>query len=70
MVFVGSGSVSFNTDPYSGSDTANFLYGSGSRVMMQILRIRIRNTGTVLRYIYIVGLGGQLQNINIFIPEL
>ena len=41
MVLVGSGSVSFDTDP----DPAIFLYGSGSREMIRISRIRIRQTG-------------------------
>ena len=45
MVLVGSGSVSFDTDPDSGS--SHFLYGSGSSEMIRIPRIRIRHTGVV-----------------------
>ena len=41
IVLVGSGSVSFDTDP----DPAIFWYGSGSREMIRIPRIRIRHTG-------------------------
>ena len=45
MVLVGSGSVSFDTVPDSGS--SHFLIRSGSREMIRMPRIRIRNTGSL-----------------------